>query len=241
MAELNEKNLTSPADAVLRQHAMQRAFEGELTAVTQKVIRLAKRSALDGKQPNPAEMSQMWTDEVTRRVENMPIMADKPASAEFALGVLATDYRLVDSIYATTVVVLNEASAEGVLPYARNARLRDALSLDTSDSVLIAAVGEWGMTWRNRIEQMATSVATSVVNWATGIALLLLGLEGKRWVTRRDSKVRPEHAAVDGMTVYAAQKFIVGGFAMDMPGDTAAPMNLTANCRCVAVAVAKLR
>jgi hypothetical protein len=57
----------------------------------------------------------------------------------------------------------------------------------------------------------------------------------KRWVTRRDERVREAHAAADWQTVPVDEPFIVDGFAMMYPGDRSAPTYLTVNCRCVTV------
>lgn len=54
----------------------------------------------------------------------------------------------------------------------------------------------------------------------------------KKWVTRRDDRVRDMHAAVDGAVVPAEEMFIVGGYPMAFPGDRTAPPSLTKNCRC---------
>jgi len=61
------------------------------------------------------------------------------------------------------------------------------------------------------------------------------GFPTKMWVTRRDDRVRDAHREADYQTVPVGQPFIVGGFAMMFPGDSAAPIYLTANCRCVIV------
>lgn len=58
----------------------------------------------------------------------------------------------------------------------------------------------------------------------------------KRWVAVGDRATRPTHAAVDGTTIPAREKFTVGGEQMDWPGDywNASPAE-TVNCRCVLV------
>lgn len=63
----------------------------------------------------------------------------------------------------------------------------------------------------------------------------------KRWVTRRDNRVRPAHADADGQTVRHDLLFFVGGFPMAFPGDRTAPAALRANCRCAVVYVSGRR
>ena len=55
----------------------------------------------------------------------------------------------------------------------------------------------------------------------------------KMWITALDERVRDTHAATHGQTVPINAPFTVGGFAMQYPGDPAAPLDQTANCRCV--------
>jgi len=52
----------------------------------------------------------------------------------------------------------------------------------------------------------------------------------KRWLAARDSRVRDEHAEMDGETVLMDEPFSNGA---QYPGDPAAPADTTINCRCV--------
>lgn len=54
----------------------------------------------------------------------------------------------------------------------------------------------------------------------------------RTWTTKGDEKVRPAHAAVAGQTRPLGDPFDVAGTKMRYPGDTLAPPELTANCRC---------
>jgi len=54
----------------------------------------------------------------------------------------------------------------------------------------------------------------------------------KRWITRRDAKVRAAHASLDGKSVELNNSFIEEGTVLRFPGDPLAPPSLTINCRC---------
>jgi hypothetical protein len=54
----------------------------------------------------------------------------------------------------------------------------------------------------------------------------------KRWVTRKDSKVRAAHAYLEGKEVGLEEGFTVGGTVLRFPGDPIAPPGLVYNCRC---------
>lgn len=57
----------------------------------------------------------------------------------------------------------------------------------------------------------------------------------KEWLPTRDNRTRPEHLAMAGVQVGMDEKFIVGGEAMDRPGDTGADPSQTINCRCAII------
>lgn len=54
----------------------------------------------------------------------------------------------------------------------------------------------------------------------------------KTWLTRRDSRVRPEHMFLHGKTLPLGENFSADGFSLRFPGDPLAPAHLTMNCRC---------
>jgi len=59
-----------------------------------------------------------------------------------------------------------------------------------------------------------------------------VGAATKTWVSEKDAKVRPEHAAMHGETVPIYEPFVFGGNSIRYPGDPMAAINLTINCRC---------
>jgi len=58
------------------------------------------------------------------------------------------------------------------------------------------------------------------------------GYKMKKWNCVLDEKTRPEHAALDGKKIPIDEKFDVGGYKADHPGDKSLPANLSINCRC---------
>lgn len=60
---------------------------------------------------------------------------------------------------------------------------------------------------------------------------------GRQWLSMRDNKVRPTHDMAHGQVVRGDQKFTVGGYQCDYPGDHGLPPEERINCRCVAVVV----
>ena len=59
------------------------------------------------------------------------------------------------------------------------------------------------------------------------------GLIGSHtWLAHSDDRTRPHHRTANGQTVPLDQPFMVGGYAMDHPGDPTAPPSEVINCRC---------
>jgi hypothetical protein len=57
----------------------------------------------------------------------------------------------------------------------------------------------------------------------------------KEWLTVHDARVRETHVHADHQTVSLNEKFTVGGWPLDHPGDMTAPASEVANCRCTVV------
>lgn len=68
--------------------------------------------------------------------------------------------------------------------------------------------------------------ATQIVQSASGETFY------KTWLASADERTRPDHADADGQTVRLDEQFVVGGVAMDAPGDPAAPADEVVGCRC---------
>lgn len=93
--------------------------------------------------------------------------------------------------------------------------------------------------YKARIRTIARTAATA--NFNAVQTSNLAGHAGEfpftRWVARHDRLTRHAHLEADGQTVPTGTEFVVGGYSMAYPGDTSAPIGLTANCRCVVVGV----
>lgn len=93
-------------------------------------------------------------------------------------------------------------------------------------------------------EHVATAVArTEVIAASNGgaiwqakqLAAAGVGPATKTWLATADSRTRRDHRAADGQTVPVDQPFIVGGYALDYPGDPAGPDREVWNCRCTVI------
>ena len=84
-----------------------------------------------------------------------------------------------------------------------------------------------------RKRRMAEHEAQSAYNAGVWFTADSLGEKSmKTWLTRRDSRVRAEHAVLHGKSVSIGSGFAVGDSILRFPGDPLAPPNLTVGCRC---------
>lgn len=93
----------------------------------------------------------------------------------------------------------------------------------------------FGYIWGAILFEGITSRVTEIMAKRQEAGMVEEGYPTKMWVTRRDDRVREAHAEADYQTVPVGTPFLVGGYAMMFPGDQAAPIHLTANCRCVMI------
>lgn len=77
---------------------------------------------------------------------------------------------------------------------------------------------------------------TETVGAANAGALINAKASGRKvnkiWVAARDNRTRRHHREVDNTSIPVEDKFTVGGYQMDHPGDKAAGAEEVCNCRC---------
>jgi len=94
----------------------------------------------------------------------------------------------------------------------------------------IAAIFANLLAKRRRI--IAEHESLTAFNAGTYMAARQIGSPSKRWVSRRDERVRDTHRFLHGKKVALSESFTVNGYPLRFPGDPLAPPSLTINCRC---------
>lgn len=82
---------------------------------------------------------------------------------------------------------------------------------------------------------LAREFATPAYGFATIDRLKAMGHTRKRWISHVDDRVRATHLHANGQEVSIDEPFLVGGFALQVPGDLTAPASETSRCRCVLI------
>lgn len=155
---------------------------------------------------------------------------DLPPEWDEALeGYVESTQRLLDEVGTHLSEAAVRTLAQG---------LNDGDSPDQLRSRLLAAFATDGtQLGPTRAQRIASTEATRA--WNAGTLAAAEALTGpdrplvKQWITRRDTKVRPAHAAADGQLRLLGEPFNIGGHEMQYPGDPSAPANQTIECRCV--------
>ncbi|MCF0059950.1 phage head morphogenesis protein [Dyadobacter chenwenxiniae] len=88
---------------------------------------------------------------------------------------------------------------------------------------------------RERAEMIVRTEVTHITNISAEQSAVETGLDlVKVWIATKDDKTRDTHRAVGNRRpIKANEKFNVGGYMMERPGDSSAPISQVANCRCV--------
>lgn len=88
------------------------------------------------------------------------------------------------------------------------------------------------------IGQVEGQTAVGTGQGETFATLKIMGrASGRKWWSMNDSRVRPTHEKAHGQVVYGNDKFQVGVYTCDYPGDPILPIEEKINCRCRLVVV----
>lgn len=229
------------ARSVLEEQYAER-LERELTGFVQDVHRDAQAARAEGRVLTLAAVLVLWGAMLSRTESWLP--------ASSSLNIALRESDLPAQAAAAVQQASNVSTALGETAATALSRLRTALGLARTPMPEVG--GEFGrlitastpegtsvasQSWQALGEKWARTAATAD---AADSMIQLLRDEGythKRWMTRYDSKVRPEHHAADRETIPLEESFIVGGSALRFPGDPLGDIAMTANCRCVLVGV----
>lgn len=118
--------------------------------------------------------------------------------------------------------------------YARHNDPR-VLSLRETRNAAIRHLDAERSVWQTRASLIARTESTGVANYGAQQAFIAEGAERKMWLAASGGRTRPTHAAASDQVVRLDSPFIVGGAAMQFPGDPNGPVEEVANCRCTMV------
>jgi hypothetical protein len=164
---------------------------------------------------------------------------DRAVAAHPYLGPMLERMRrsdLPEKAYSAARAVLTDATVQNWDDATTARALSNAMDAWTSTLVpgRDGPVPE-GMSWAAQMRRIARTEATTAHNFHTLEQLSAQGYTDKRWVAHHDEITRDTHLQADGQTIPLMVPFIVGGEAVQVPGDPAGSPAVSYNCRCVIV------
>lgn len=229
-------DVESPGRALARQQANETMLLSAAEQMMRTFLAQVREAAYAGS-VRPPQVHGAWAQSVHAMLDSLPANMSDYVAQDFL------DNDIPNDAYATAQVVLQTAAQTFASDGERRAAIDRAFSPDGFAVEQITAAGFWdnlqeaGSVWIKRVRRIVRQSATGLSGWTT-ITLLHLGdYHYKRWVTRQDDRVRHTHREANGQTVPVGDPFVVGGFRLQYPGDRAAELGETANCRCVLVGV----
>lgn len=249
------ENIMSAGAAFRRQARMEARVERVLTMQMRRFLGDVESVAnAEGAYTSPMQVQAAWAErmgaDALRRF--LPDEVADYVASQQAQSVAP------DDAYDTVMAVVT-ASQEGVWA-AQLTRdvLALALSMDTPPQVAVVTAaapsrnskrgkamteafdralgGRPGaISWQAAAKRDARTAVTGLDGNISTATMRNQGVPFKQWVTRRDERVRHEHADADGQRVPNDQPFIIGGYPAEYPGDPALPARLRVNCRCVTI------
>jgi hypothetical protein len=84
----------------------------------------------------------------------------------------------------------------------------------------------------SRAREVARTSVVSAANAGSWASALAFDAKKKTWLSTNDARTRLTHRAADGQIKTIGEPFMVGGSAMQFPGDPSGAVAQTVNCRC---------
>lgn len=235
------------AQQVAFEHKIERATTRRMTEFLSRVEQLAFDA---GPYLSPAVVETEWRALLSAVHDDLRDAGMTPFEVSYVVDRLLSS-ETPDLAYLAAMSVLEEWAARRESTSWLRAELASVFALD-SDA--ITAAGFWdraadkltrgviaglgaAQNWKHKVEALSRTSATGLQAAAALQTMRAQRVVFKRWVTKRDGKVRLTHASTDGKTIRLNEAFLVGGFSLQHPGDVNAPPSETANCRCVLVSV----
>lgn len=151
--------------------------------------------------------------------------------AQYWTGVKKDAYNKIDSI-------LDKIGPPGT-PAREFARLNDPVvnQLQRAAGLATSHIEADASHWRNRATTIARTETTGAYNAGALQSLMDEGFPYKQWVATAGMRTRETHAAANGQQTRTELPFMIGGFAMMMPGDPNGAASEVINCRCTIIGV----
>ncbi|MER7740038.1 phage minor head protein [Streptomyces sp. NPDC096538] len=199
-----------------------RMWAGRMPRIVRRLLRVSEQAAEHTAEAVGGELPPDWEDLPGRNDDGRqlpPVMREYVEVTEYLLN--AVGDRLAEAAREELAAGVDAGEdIEQLRARLRERFAREGAQLGTVREERIART-EAGRAWNYAVLGAARD--------ATGADRPLV----KQWVTRRDTRVREDHAVANGQIQLLDEDFTVGGGQMAAPHDPDAPASQTVNCRCV--------
>lgn len=241
---------SSPARALSERSQWERAFVQVTDRHVMDYLSVVTDTAMQLNRVEPSVVAQLYSETVDSIITDLGLSAG-------AADIVRTQYLdspLSSEVYETAAYLLESSRSQQLTDTQRRDLLSEGLSYETATIVqdpalvassapriignLLARAHSRGKRWRAAAREDARTASSGAYN-ETQIRRIQADskLTHKRWVTRRDQRVRHSHHRADGQTIPKASLFQVGAARLLYPGQGTFPYDEIANCRCIVVGV----
>ena len=218
---------------------LERVFERQQRVVTEKAMSAKARKALaNGTLTVDTVFDEaVWSKQFDEDIKPMlkAVAADAVALSSQQSGMPPdVEEQDIEEVVAAQMERLKKANSTTKEELAAALLIAMALGDDEDRMSMLRAaiVAIFANLLGRRKRVMAEQEAQTAHNAGVFFSGARMGASKKTWLTRRDSRVRPEHTSLHGKTVDLKDGFAIGETVLRFPGDPVAPPNLTINCRC---------
>ena len=148
----------------------------------------------------------------------------------------ASDLAGAAGLDAADAAQVTDQAVKGLLPQVER-HTADWLAEAVRDRAAKLGLGRSEAIGRTEAESAAGMIARTLTTYVREavreVVAVALGAVAKRWRTRADSHVRPQHAGMENQRQKLGRPFLApDGTKLQRPGDPAAPLAQIAGCRC---------
>lgn len=235
------EDLTSPGKVLSYRQTIEDKIRPAVRDANKEFLKQARALVRsEGNHIRQGQFDNRWEDIVRKRMEHTNL----PTELRPRVTVRLLDSSLPETVYDAAKELLSASNEEHWSKSDLDNVIDAQLGFhDLSESVqaasLLNKLSERYGEWAAQAGRMATNFATDLAANSVSELMKTERNPRRKWVTRRDAKVRETHSVADGQVRGANETFVVGGYELMTPGDPGAPPSEVKNCRCVVVLTMK--
>lgn len=220
--------------------ALDRYFERQQRVVLEKALGAKSRKALSSSSLTVDSIfdSEVWnkqlTDDLRPLLKAIALDAAQNVSEDIGEEIVLSDDDVDEILNAQLerATKVNESTKEEIAGAVTVVAALDGDEEEKSGILRAALIAIFAELMTKRALTTAEHETQTAFNAGTFLASKVAGIPKKKWLTRRDAKVRNAHKFLHGKSVSIVSGFATDGSSLRFPGDPLAPPHLTINCRC---------